>query len=119
MPHLTNDLITFGKHKNKSLDEVLKDRSYCKWLLEPEQDWFMNNYEYLYNQVKNYNPISQFIISKEHTSSDFLDTYDYFNLKSPSELPFELSENDKLCYTYYLSLIDSLKKKIIEVYVYL
>ena len=44
---LQNDTITFGKYKNKTLSNVLKDRGYCRWLIQ--QEWFANNYSYLFN----------------------------------------------------------------------
>ena len=116
MNALTKDLFTFGKYKNKCLEEVLKDRGYCKWLLEDEQDWFKENYEYLYNRVREYNPIQKFIKKRESAEGDFLDTYDYFNLLSPDELELEieLSENDLKCYSYYLKIIGELREKIIS-----
>jgi hypothetical protein len=111
MSELTNELFTFGKYKNKTLDEVLKDRNYCKWLLDPEQDWFQN-YEYLYNKVLNYIPFHYFINIEKPSTGDFVDTYELFNLKQPNELEIELSEKDKICYCYYLKTINDIKEKI-------
>jgi hypothetical protein len=42
---LNLNLFTFGIHNGKELKEVLRDRKYCKWLLE--QNWFSEKYEYL------------------------------------------------------------------------
>ena len=36
------DSITFGKYKNGTLKDVLKDRKYCEWLVK--QKWFQENY---------------------------------------------------------------------------
>lgn len=41
---LTNETITFGKYKGAALALMMRDRSYCVWLLE--QDWFKNSYEF-------------------------------------------------------------------------
>ena len=56
---LSNDTITFGKYKNKTLSDVLKDREYCRWLTQ--QEWFANNYSYLFNRVNTYEPLTYFI----------------------------------------------------------
>jgi hypothetical protein len=110
---LTNDLITFGKYKNQKLEIMLKDRKYCNWLLT--ETWFENNYEYLFNRVKDYNPSVYFLkeidINIENT---FINTYRYFNMKSLDEIELELSKKEKICYQYYLILIRQLKDKITE-----
>ena len=59
---LTENDITFGKYKDLTLTELLKDREYCGWLLK--QDWFERQYEYLYNRVKMYVPIDFFVTPK-------------------------------------------------------
>ena len=105
--------ITFGKYKNKKIENILKDRKYSKWLLE--QDWFQKNYEYLYNRVKEYNPKKYFINEKQDIENiNFIESYIYFNLISLEKLDLYLTENEKICYKYYLLLIESLKFKIIE-----
>ena len=43
MTNISEDSINFGKYKNLTIKELLKDRKYCKWLLE--QDWFSQQYE--------------------------------------------------------------------------
>jgi len=97
---LTNDLITFGKYKNQKLDIMLKDRKYCNWLLT--ESWFENNYEYLFNRVKDYNPSIYFLKETDITiENTFINTYRYFNMRS-------------LCYQYYLIIIHQLKDKINE-----
>ena len=50
--NLSIETITFGKYKNGTLQDILKDRSYCIWLLQ--QEWFSTNYEYQYNKVKSH-----------------------------------------------------------------
>lgn len=110
---LTNDTITFGKYKGSSLGRVLRDRSYCGWLLE--QDWFQNNYEFLYNRVKEYNPKIYFLNpDKGGNSEDFIDSYIYFNLIPVDELKIGLSTEDKICYCYYLSLIREIRCRIYQ-----
>ena len=51
---LTTESITFGKYKGSTLGHMLKDRNYCKWLLE--QDWFHTGYEYLFNRLMTITP---------------------------------------------------------------
>ena len=105
--------ITFGKYKYKKIETILKDRKYSKWLLE--QDWFQKNYEYLYNRVKEYNPQKYFINEKKDIKNiNFIESYIYFNLLELEKIDLHFNENEKICYTYYLKLIDSLKFKIIE-----
>lgn len=106
--------ITFGKYRGKTLDVMLKDRDYCKWLVNEE--WFQTNYEYLYNRVLEYNPITYFIPENPIQKENFIDNYIYFNLKSIDEIDKEglitLTEIEKECYKYYLNLIQDLKLKI-------
>jgi hypothetical protein len=120
---LKESTITFGKYKNKMLSDVLKDRSYCRWLVK--QEWFINNYEFLYNRVVEYNPLSYFIentcgIVNERTEienmtvdlCDFLSSYKYFMLKSVCDIKLVLTDDEKKCYSYYLEMVSELKKKI-------
>lgn len=110
---LEKESITFGKYKGCELSKMLRDRAYCKWLLE--QDWFKNNYEFLYNRLKEYNPSSYFIKVSQINSEDFLSNYEYFNLSRPNELKdLELSIVDKTCYEYYFFLLDTIKEKILH-----
>jgi hypothetical protein len=114
---LTENDITFGKYKDLTLTELLKDREYCGWLLK--QDWFERQYEYLYNRVKMYVPIDFFVTPKaliweELNKENFLEYYKYFNLYGLNELKIELSDAHKTCYSFYLSTIENLKDKIIN-----
>lgn len=106
---LTDETITFGKYKNSKLSEILKDRSYCKWLLK--QKWFVDQYEYLYNRIIEYNPLEYFVNYKEK-NGDFCNDYPYFNLFSIEELKIKLSDNELNCYKYYIWMIDNLKLQI-------
>ena len=106
---LNNDTITFGKYKNSVLQDVLKDRSYCKWLLN--QEWFQTSYEYLYNRVNEYDPKIYFQNPVE-VERDFISSYIYFNLTSCDKLQLELNEKEQICYIYYLKMISELKEKI-------
>lgn len=108
---LSQESITFGKYRGETLPQVLKDRSYCTWLLE--QEWFYNNYEYLYNRVKEYQPRTYFLKEIDE-GSDFLERYELFNLKKVSDIELPLTNAEKLCYEYYLLLIQNLKDQIYE-----
>lgn len=113
--NLTIDTITFGKYKGELLYKMLKDRAYCNWLLK--EDWFEKNYEYLYMRVLEYNPRT-FFIKKQELENDgtnsFLINYTYFNLNSLEELKIKLTENEKICYKFYLDTILNLKQKILD-----
>jgi len=105
---LTNESITFGKYKGFTLGHILKDRNYCKWLIE--QDWFKNGYEYLYNRILEYDPKDYFIIKKD--LNNFLEDYEYFNLNSVANVNLPLTDCEKICYEFYLDTILILKEKI-------
>jgi hypothetical protein len=114
---LSTDTITFGKYKNNTIETVLKDRPYCKWLLK--QNWFLTNYEYLYNRVLEYNPLDFFIKKRKTEVGDsgdptFLETYPFFLLKHVDEIKLILSENEKKCYLFYTKTIQDLKQKITD-----
>lgn len=110
---LSNNSITFGKYKGSSISQVLRDRSYCKWLLD--QEWFITRYEYLYNRVKEYDPSIYFLNKNEEMlDNDFIDNYKYFNLTLPKDLQIELNIVDKTCYEYYLLMIQEIKNKLLE-----
>lgn len=110
---LNVDTLTFGKYKNKSLKEMLRDRKYCKWFLgEPD---FKVKYEYIYNKVKEYDPKIYFLPIRELIESDvFIEKYTYFNLTPLDKVALNLTENEKKCYSFYLKMIDELKQKIID-----
>lgn len=109
---LQHDTITFGKYKGFTLGRVLRDRSYCKWLLE--QDWFQTNYEWLYNRVKQYNPKLYFHKVNQGDPEDFIDSYIYFNLISADDLEIVLSPVDMICYKYYLRMITEIRGRIYQ-----
>jgi hypothetical protein len=104
--------ITVGKYKGKYLKDLLRDRKYCEWLLQ--QDWFKESYEFLYNKIKEFDPKPYFIKkeNKEEEIKDFINEYKYFNLIPIEHLEIELSNSEKLCYSFYLKTIDDLKNKI-------
>lgn len=104
---LSQDTITFGKYRGQTLPILLKDRGYCSWLLK--QDWFEKQYEYLYNRVKTYSPLSFFVKPKTTEKSE---SYDFFRLYPIEELKITLSETEEKCYEFYLETISSLRKKI-------
>jgi len=113
MNSLDVDTITFGKYKNKTLKEMLKDRKYCSWFLK-ETD-FQSKYEYIYNKVKEYDPKIYFFPLEELLVGDnFIDNYIYFNLTPVDKVVLPLTEAEKTCYEFYLSMIEELKQKILE-----
>jgi hypothetical protein len=119
MSTLSQDTIPFGKFKGLSLDKMLKDRKYCEWSLK--QPWFPEQYEYLYNRVKNYDPKPYFIrLPKtefsplETTITEFLDGYRYFHLTPVDDVELKLSDNEKVCYAFYLSMMENIKQRIID-----
>lgn len=107
---LSIDTITFGKYKDKTIYEVLKDRKYCKWLLQ--QEWFQTSYEYLYNRVNEYDPNPYFLVPYVGESEDFIERYTYFNLTPVEDLKIGLTETEEVCYIFYLDMIRQLKEKI-------
>lgn len=111
---LHSDTITFGKYKNGTLYDVLRDRSYCTWLLQ--QEWFKTNYEYLHNRVQEYEPLSHFLKELTCDTDNFMDRYEFFHLVPLEDLklPCPLSDDDKKCYVYYLKMVEELKQKIKE-----
>jgi hypothetical protein len=109
---LQQDSITFGKYKGTTLTQVLRDRSYCKWLLE--QEWFQTNYEFLYNRIKEYDPRIYFLNPEQGDPDDFIDSYIYFNLTPVEKLKLDLNTVDKTCYEYYLLMIFEIRDKIYQ-----
>jgi len=108
------DLITFGKYKDLSLKNLLKDRKYCEWLLK--QDWFEKQYEYLYNRVKEYSP-QKFFFSEDYVEKkncDFIERYKYFHLSPVKDVRVKLSEDEKMCYEFYYSMIQKFKNQILD-----
>lgn len=119
---LNNETITFGKYSGKELSELLKDRNYCKWVIK--QDWFQTSYEFLYNRVREYNPLSYFLKPVDEEKTEFVDTYPFFSLNSVEDLnsglklelnlDLNLTENEKKCYEYYLKTVQDLRERIIS-----
>ena len=115
---LNPDLITFGKYKDLTLSDLLKDRKYCSWLLK--QPWFARQYEYLYNRIVEHTPkkyfvtLPHYVISVENKEDveQFIEKYEYFHLCPLEELKISLSDQEKICYKYYLEMIQSLREKL-------
>ena len=109
---LNIDTITFGRYRNKTIKDMLKDRKYCKWFLE--QNEFKIKYEYLYNKVKEFEPKIYFLPLEELLvdKTEFIDKYVYFNLTPVDKIALNLTENEKECYSFYLDIINDLKNKI-------
>lgn len=108
---LTKDTITFGKYKDLTLKDMLRDRKYCGWLIL--QPWFKDNYEYLYNCVREYNP-EKYFLTTSLDKQKFLETYPYFHLKKLENLELILTDTEKKCYIFYLQTVQNLKDKISE-----
>ena len=116
---LTEDTITFGRYKDLTLSQLLRDRKYCQWLIQ--QEWFEKQYEFLYNRVLEHCP-RQYFVKLEHlviednldlTLAEFITSYEYFNLTPLDDLKVDLAKEEKTCYSYYMGVIDSLKQKIL------
>jgi hypothetical protein len=117
---LTCDTITFGKYKDLTLSEMLRDRKYCGWLVQ--QEWFEQQYEFLYNRVLEHCP-REYFVNLEHlaiednldlTFEEFLESYEFFNLIKPQDLKIDLADEEKLSYSYYLGMIDSLRQRMLR-----
>ena len=89
----------------------MKDRTYCKWLLD--QDWFKQNYKLLYNKIHNHKPLS-FFTKNIDKHSNFIESYTFFNLIVPSNITIDLNAEEKKCYEYYFTVIEKLKQKILD-----
>ena len=121
---LTEETFTFGKYNGFGINKVIRDRKYCNWLLQPEQKWFHEKYEYLYNRIKEYNPQLIFLpknvnilkIGQAINPTDFCLRYEYFNLIEPEKVKNKLQlENDYICYDFYYKIIQhNIKLKILE-----
>jgi len=106
---LTQDSITFGKYKGKTILDLLRDKTYCEWLLK--QEWFIQSYEYLYKKIKDYDPLSHLIEIKSENQT-FIENYDIFNLRDISTITIFTLDSDKVCYNFYRETILNLKNRI-------
>lgn len=112
---LTQTTFTVGKYKGQHLERVLKDRSYCRWLIK--QEWFKTGYEYLHNRIADYDPTVYFLKrgeGGEGGEGEFVDTYKYFNLVPPGEVEVDLTDDERTCYAYYVDTVDNLRARIRE-----
>lgn len=123
---LEQETITFGKYKNKTLKELLKDRNYCEWIKNQKE--IQDKYEYIYNRICEYNPSINFFKKYEENTGEkclesiieteynkqlyFIKTYKYFNLIRPDKLEIILEDNDKKSYEFYYKLIKDIKNKL-------
>jgi hypothetical protein len=115
MADLTQTSITFGKYKDLSLSHLLRDRGYCNWLLK--QTWFQEQYEYLYNRVKEYDPIIFFLEKPKITEEKvdvlfFLDNYHMFFIKENPDVP--LTEVEQKCYAFYKNMLKNIRDKLVD-----
>ena len=109
---LTQESITFGKYKGTNLENMLKDRSYCKWLLE--QEWFVNDYSYLCNRVTLFNPLDIFICNDYSNTDCFINDYKFFRIKSPTLVSKCLDNTEYKCYEWYYYTVNQLKNQILD-----
>lgn len=110
---LDQNSITFGKYKGHTLVQVLRDRNYCKWLVD--QDWFKTSYEYLYNRIISHKPELYFKPQNiQFDPSNFMDTFIYFFLVKPDQLTIDLPSCDKSCYEFYLKILEEIQDKIYQ-----
>ena len=94
---LTQDLITYGKYKNKTINSLLKDRKYCLWL--GKQEWLKKDYEYIYNKINEYKPLD-FFIKKYEKQGNFINDYTFFNLINPKDIKLPLNNTELLSYQF-------------------
>jgi hypothetical protein len=105
------NLITFGKFENRYLKDMLRDRKYCAWL--KDQEWFKTSYEYLYNAINRYDPTTFFFEEADpDDTADFMTRYKYFQLLPLDNIKTKLETKEIKCYTFYLSMIENIKKRI-------
>jgi hypothetical protein len=109
---LTENTITFGKYKGKTLDVVLRDRGYCAWLLSSFPD-FNVKYEYLFNRIQEYDPLPHFLHPLPETEG-FVNRYRFFNLRSTDELTLPLTDMDRSIYTWYRAQVFKIRDAISE-----
>jgi hypothetical protein len=110
---LTQDTFTFGKYNGLTVQHVLKDRSYCSWVIQ--QDWFQENYPYLFGVISEYDPKPYFHKGNPHREVDtttFLRDYPYFNLVGVDDVKLPLTPAEKKCYSFYLGLINNLRVQV-------
>ena len=116
MKALTEDSITFGRYKGKTVNDMLRDREYCTWFLKQEE--FRERYEYIYNRVKIHKPRSLFLPEiKQETKTDtvenFIASFYIFNLPAVNKV--ELSKDtDRTCYSFYLTVIEDIKQRLLN-----
>jgi hypothetical protein len=114
MSELCEDYVSFGKYCGMTIDVLLKDRSYCHWIID--QEWF-KNYSHLYKKVLEYDPKIYFIPENYqetfHNPKDFINNFKYFNLTQPENLKIKLPDFFLTTYKFYLNLIQNLKNSII------
>jgi hypothetical protein len=112
---IDENIITFGKFKGQTLQQILLNPSYCKWLLK--QDWFLQNHPYLYNRIKEYDSKKFFfkpIIEKNDGDqiTNFINNFPYFHTIPSTKLEIKLSDEYTKCYKFYRKEIDKLKTDI-------
>lgn len=116
MATLTTDLIPFGKYKGLTLTELLKDRKYCRWLLD--QDWFNEKYSQLAHRINTYNPLDYFLHTNtmqyySTSSQEFVASYPWFKLAAPSQIK-HLTDRELQAYRYYYQLIMQFRDTILK-----
>jgi len=109
---LTKTTFPIGKYRGSDLSVVLRDRNYCKWLLTSHSD-FETKYEYLYNRISEYNPLSE-LVAEVVPTGGFVDDYSMFNLKDISEVTLSLTPSDITCFQWYKGVLANLKTSILE-----
>ena len=109
---LTKTTFPIGKYRGADLSVVLRDRNYCKWLLNSHSD-FETKYEYLYNRISDYNPLPE-LITEVTSTGRFVDEYRMFNLREIEDVTLELTPSDIACFKWYRSIITNLKTCILE-----
>jgi len=106
------DVVPCGKYKGQLVEQMLRDRPYCRWFLSVAD--FEARYPHIYSAVRDFRPLEFFIDPARRSEGDFLTTFAYFNLVPPASMSVPLSETEQKCYTYYFTFIQEIKQTIKE-----
>jgi hypothetical protein len=104
--------VTFGAYKGKHVNEMLKDRGLCAWLLK--QDWFEARYTHLFRRVLDYEPRQYLLKDPPDGVDSFVECYPFFNLVDPeqADTPIGLTPTERTCFTAYVAMVDNLRQRI-------
>lgn len=110
---LSQDTVTFGQYKGRHVNEILKDRRMCAWLLK--QEWFERQYEHLFLRILEYDPREYLLKRPPENAYNFVDSYPFFHLADPEtvDTPIGLTEDERNCFRAYVETVENLRMRII------